>query len=64
MKPTRATLVSDPYRTGAGRLVANLRVYVTGGYWFGTAPISDEYADLRKGDTVNARHEAGEWRVG
>jgi hypothetical protein len=62
MKPTRATLVSDPHPIALGRLRAFARVA-------GEAlPVSvyflDRKTDRLKGDTVNARYEAGEWRVG
>jgi hypothetical protein len=62
MKPTRATLVSDPFQTtdsdrwhalaetkNHGRIVLIL---------------DDGPKDLKRKDTVNARYEAGEWRVG
>jgi hypothetical protein len=62
MKPTRATLVSDPFQTAADdrwRAIAEIerhgRVYLI---------FQDEPKDLKRKDQVNARYEAGEWRVG
>jgi len=66
MKPTRATLVSDPFQTvedKCWRVAAG--VILEGQRSGGVILVLGDHPkdDLKRGDTVNARYEAGEWRV-